>query len=111
MRLTITALGLLSLLVALTADAAPDHLVCRRSKDKGPRIKYSADVVSAQYAGTGCFVKAPATLFCEEATADNFNPPPAYPQFHGRGNPGRFLCYKLKCPTNADTVTMIDPLG
>lgn len=105
---TLAALALL--LTASLAAAAPDHLICRRTREPGPGTIRSADVVSAAYAGTGCVVRTPAKIFCEEATTSNFSPALTNP-FHGRGNAGRFLCYRLKCPKELDTIQLTDPLG
>lgn len=89
-------------------SATPDHLVCRGAKEAAPHSAYSADVLSTTYAGTGCVVKTPAKLVCEEATVSNVTPPTTYGAYHGQGNPGRFVCYALKCPKEVETVNLPD---
>ena len=92
-------------------SAIPDHLVCRQAKEAVPHSAYSADVLSAAYAGTGCVVKVPAKMVCEQATVSNVTPPATYGAYHGKGNPGRFVCYTLRCPKEVDTVSYPDLLG
>lgn len=87
-----------------------DHLICRDAKEAVPHTSHTADVLSAAYAGSGCVVKGPAKMYCEQANVSNVTPPPTN-DFYGRGQPGRLACYHVKCPNQVDPVTVADPFG
>jgi hypothetical protein len=77
-----------------------DHLACHPLKDTLPRGSVRADLVPALFpvfpAATGCRIKLPAKLVCEDVQKRNVEPPAPL----GVDGPqaSRYLCYSVACP-------------
>jgi hypothetical protein len=104
-----TALALVLLLGPTAQAQIPDHLKCQQVKDSADRREVTADL-GGLIPESGCVVRLPAKLFCEEATKTNVDPPA-----QGGSGPapaGRFLCYKVRCPRrDAATLAFSDQFG
>src|SRR5437879_6073919 len=113
-RKTAGSIVLLAATVALTtapaAQPTPDHLYCYKVKDWAPIAIYTADLTGLA-AEPGCTIKVPGKLLCVDATNTNVNPPPPGGGPSG-GNAGKFVCYRIKCPTATFTaVPVVDQFG
>jgi len=85
-----------SLLGPTVAAAQSDHLKCYKIKYPAARAIYTADL-NGLTPETGCQIKVPGQLLCVGATKTNVTPTP--PGGGPEAPVGRFVCYKLRCPS------------
>jgi hypothetical protein len=106
------------LAVALALTGAPvsaevfDHLHCQTIKDPTARRQYGADLMPADASVPvvpGCVVKLPAKLLCAAVAPVNVSPPP--PGAQPGSEPGRYLCYKVRCPKAPRVAAVADAFG
>src|SRR5262245_12221765 len=85
---------------AATQDAVFDHLACHPIKDSLPRGSVRADLLPSQEAlfpaASGCRVKLPAKLFCEDVQKRNVQPPA--PLTVDGDQARKYFCYAVACP-------------
>jgi hypothetical protein len=97
-------LGLVALMVvsapASAQDVVFDHLACHPIKDTLPRGSVRADLfpsATARFpAASGCRVKLPAKLFCEDVQKRNVQPPA--PLVVDGEQAHTYFCYAVACP-------------
>jgi hypothetical protein len=111
---TLALATLASLFVAQSALAESDHQQCYKIKDSAEATAYTANLAPTDGAfplAVGCEIKARAKLLCIDVEKSNVNPSPPGAD---DGLPAqKSLCYKVKCPTPASsiTATLTDQFG
>lgn len=102
----------LSLSMTTTAWAVPDHLQCFKIKDDIEKIGYTFTITPDDPtfpAAAGCTMKTGARLLCVDSTKSAVTPsPPGAPD---GAQPGKFFCYKARCPVSEPTFTGDDQFG
>ena len=102
MKLTLLAVGVVCFGLASPARAgvATDHLECYKAKDSHARESRTVSLTTGTMGfenETGCTVKLPAKLLCDNVAKANPQPPPPNMVF-GQNLTGGYLCYAVKCP-------------
>jgi hypothetical protein len=97
---------------ASPAWAVPDHLQCFKIKDDIEKTGYTVTITPDDPtfpAAAGCTMKTGAKLLCVDSTKSAVSPtPPGAPD---GTQPGKFFCYKAKCPVSEPTFTGTDQFG
>jgi hypothetical protein len=108
----LAAVAALSLPIATTAWAVPDHLQCFKIKDEIAKTAYTVTITPDDPtfpAAAGCTMKTGAKLLCVDSTKSAVMPAP--PGAYDGAQPGKFFCYKARCPVANPTFTGSDQFG
>ena len=95
-----------------TALAVPDHLQCFKIKDDIAKTTYTATITPDDPtfpAAAGCQIKLGAKLLCVDSTKSAVSPAP--PGAADGAQPGKFFCYKAKCPVSTPVFSGDDQFG
>jgi hypothetical protein len=111
-RGSLVAAAALSFSMTSTAWAVPDHLQCFKIKDDIEKTGYTFTITPDDPtfpAAAGCTMKTGAKLLCVDSSKSAVTPsPPGAPD---GAQPGKFFCYKARCPVSEPTFTGDDQFG